>query len=151
MDTIRIILTWGGVGVAIGLGIVAVIFTAIKLSELYYKIFPKKNQPKLESLEKDLKGMGRDYIVFSYEMQFLTPQLKERLKNFRTKLWTRDFVLPNVSIGTANFPKGKNCVISIEGKELFNGEIEQTLSNESKVDFIFKQIEIFYASKMMSK
>ena len=151
MDTLRIILTWSGVGVAIGLGIVAVIFTAIKLSELYYKLFPQKKQPELESLEKDLKDLGRDYLVFSYDMKIITPLLKERLEKFRSKLWAQDFVLPNVSIGTASFPNGKNCVISIEGKELFNGEIEQTLSNESKVDFIIKQIEIFYASKMIAK
>ena len=36
-------------------------------------------------------------------------------------------------------------------QEIFNGEIEQTLSNEDKADFIIKQINIFFASKMIGK
>ena len=151
MNTIQIILTWFGVGVAVGLGIVAVVFVAIKLSELYYKLFPKNKQPEVETLEKELNAMGRDYIVLSYDMKVLIEPLKERLKQFRSKLWSRDYVLPNVSIGTAKFPKGKHCMIRLEGKELFNGDVEQTLPNEAKVDFILKQIEIFYASKMIAK
>ena len=151
MDTIRIIITWGGVGVAVGLGIVAVIAVAVKLCELYDKLFPKKKQPAYDFIEQELNSMGRDYIVFSYDFKLISSLLTEKIGKLRKELWAKDFVLPNVSICTANFPAGKNCIIRLEGKEIFNGEIEQTLSDEDKADFIIKQINIYFASKMIGK
>ena len=151
MDTIRIILTWGGVGVAVGLGIVAVIAVAVKLCSLYDKLFPKKNLPAYDFLEKELNSMGRDYIVFSYDLKLISSLIKEKISMLRKELWAKDYVLPNVSICTANFPVGKNCIIRLEGKEIFNGEIKQTLSDEDKADFIIKQINIYFASKMIGK
>ncbi len=149
MDTIRIILTWGGVGVAVGLGIVAVIAVAVKLCSLYDKLFPKKNLPAYDFLEKELNSLGRDYIVFSYDLKLISNLIKEKFVKLRKELWAKDLVLPNVSICTANFPVGKNCIIRLEGKEIFNGEIEPTLSNEEKAEFIIKQINIYFASKMI--
>ena len=151
MDTIRIILTWGGVGVAVGLGIVAVIAVAVKLCSLYDKLFPKKNLPACDFLEKELNSIGRDYILFSYDLKLISGLIKEKMEKLRKELWEKDFVLPNVSICTAKFPAGKNCIIRLEGKELFNGEIEQTLSDKDKADFIIKQINIYFASKMICK
>lgn len=151
MDTIRIILTWGGVGVAIGIGIVAVLAVAVKLCSFYDKLFPKKNLPAYDFLEKELNSLGRDYIVFSYDLKLISSLIKEKLGKLRKELWAKDFVLPNVTICTANFPAGKNCIIRLEGKEIFNGEIEQTLSNEAKADFIIKQLSIFFSSKMIGK
>jgi len=149
MDTIRIIFTWCGVGVAIGIGIVAVVFVAVKLCEFYDKLFPKKKQPAYDFLEQELNKLGRDYIVFSYDLKLISSLIKEKIKKLRNDLWAKDLVLPNVSICTANFPAGKNCIIRLEGKEIFNGEIEQTLSNEDKADCIIKQINIYFASKMI--
>ena len=151
MDTIRIILTWGGVGVAIGIGIVAVLAVAVKLCSFYDKLFPKKNLPAYDFLEKELNSLGRDYIVFSYDLKLISGLIKEKMEKLRKELWEKDLVLPNVSICTAKFPAGKNCIIRLEGKELFNGEIEQTLSDEDKADFIIKQINIYFASKMICK
>jgi hypothetical protein len=151
MDTIRIILTWGGVGVAIGIGIVAVIAVAVKLCSFYDKLFPKKNLPAYDFLENELNSMGRDYIVFSYDLKLVSSLIKEKISKLRNELWAKDFVLPNVSICTANFPVDKNCIIRLEGKELFNGEIEPTLSNEDKADFIIKQLNIYFASKMIGR
>ena len=151
MDTIRIILTWSGVGVATGIGIVAVIAVAVKLCSLYDKLFPKKNLPAYDFLENELNSMGRDYIVFSYDLKLVSSLIKEKISKLRKELWAKDFVLPNVSICTANFPIDKNCIIRLEGKELFNGEIEPTLSNEDKADFIIKQLNIYFASKMIGR
>ena len=124
MNTVRIFLTWGGVGVAVGLGIVAVIAVAVKLCSLYDKLFPKKNLPAYDFLEKELNSLGRDYIVFSYDLKLISGLIKEKMEKLRKELWEKDLVLPNVSICTAKFPAGKNCIIRLEGKELFNGEIE---------------------------
>ena len=151
MNTVRIFLTWGGVGVAIGIGIVAVVSVAVKLCEFYDKLFPKKKGPAYDSLQLELNGLGRDYIVYSYDLRLASPLFKEKLTKLRKELWAKDYVLPDVSFCAARFPAGKNCIISIEGKEIFNGEIEQTLSNEDKADFIIKQINIFFASKMIGK
>lgn len=147
MDTIRIILTWGGVGVAIGIGIVAVIAVAVKLSEFYAKLFPKKDLPKVDFLESQLNTMGRDYVVFSYEMKMVTKLLVEKLKDLRFDLWSLDYILPTISIATANFPAGKNCSIRIEGKEIFNGEIVPQYSDEKKADFIVWKIRKYFEAK----
>lgn len=150
MDILRIFLTWCGVGAAVGIGIVAVVIVAVKLCELYEKLFPQKKQPALSSLELALNNMERDYIVFSYELKIVSPLLKAKLKKLRADLWAKDFVLPNVSMCTANFPDEKNCIIRLEGKDIFNGEIESALSDEQKADFIIKQINIYFSSKMIS-
>ncbi len=147
MDTIRIILTWGGVGVAIGIGIVAVVAVAVKLSEFYAKLFPKKDLPKVDFLESQLNTMGRDYVVFSYEMKMVTKLLVEKLKDLRFDLWSLDYILPSISIATANFPAGKNCAIRIEGKEVFNGEIVPQYSDEKKADFIAWKIRKYFEAK----
>lgn len=151
MNTVRIFLTWGGVGVAIGIGIAAVIFVAVKLCEFYDKLFPKKKGPAYDSLQLELNGLGRDYIVYSYDLKLMTPLLREKLTKLRKELWAKDYVLADLSFCAARFPAGKNCIISLEGKEIFNGEIEQSLSDNDKADFIIKQINIYFASKMIGK
>ena len=147
MNTINIILIWGGVGVAIGIGIVAVVIVAVKLSELYEKLFPKKQLPKVDFLESQLNTMGRDYVVFSYEMKMVTKLLVGKLKALRFDLWSQDYILPSISIATANFPVGKNCTIRIEGKEIFNGEIVPQYSDEKKADFIVWKIRKYFDAK----
>lgn len=147
MNTFSIILTWGGVGVAIGIGIVAVIAVAVKLCEIYDKLFPKKKGPEVSLLESQLNTMGRDYVVFSYELKMLTNLLLEKLKDLRFDLWSLDYVLPSISIATANFPVGKNCAIRIEGKEIFNGEIVPQYSDEKKADFIAWKIRKYFEEK----
>ena len=147
MNTLLIILTWFGVGAAIGLGIAAVVIVAIKLSELYEKFFPKKTQPPVGVLETSFNTMGRDYVVFSYEMKMVTNLLTEKLKDLRFDLWGKDFILPTISIATAKFPVGKNCAIRIEGKEIFNGEIAVQYSDEKKADFIAWKIRKYFEAK----
>ena len=147
MNTLLIILTWGGVGVAIGIGIIAVIAVAVKLSEFYAKLFPKKDMPKVDFLESQLNTMGRDYVVFSYEMKMVTKLLVEKLKDLRFDLWGLDYILPTISIATANFPVGKNCAIRIEGKKIFNGEIVVQYSDEKKADFIAWKIRKYFEAK----
>lgn len=147
MNTLLIIITWGGVGAAIGLGIAVVIVVAVKLSEIYAKLFPKKDLPKVDFLESQLNTMGRDYVVFSYEMKMVTKLLVEKLKDLRFDLWSLDYILPSISIATANFPAGKNCAIRIEGKEVFNGEIVPQYSDEKKADFIAWKIRKYFEAK----
>lgn len=147
MNTLLITLTWVGVGAAIGVGIVAVIVVAVKLSEFYAKLFPKKDLPKVDFLESQLNTMGRDYVVFSYEMKMVTKLLVEKLKDLRFDLWSLDYILPAISIATANFPAGKNCAIRIEGKEIFNGEIAAQYSDEKKADFIAWKIRKYFEAK----
>ena len=42
MNTFLSLLVWGGIGVSVGLGIVAVVLVAVFLSNLYAKICPKE-------------------------------------------------------------------------------------------------------------
>ena len=150
MNTLTITFSWFGVGVAIGIGIVAVVIAAIKLSELYEKLHPKKKQPDYEFLERQLSQMGRDFILFSYDFKPLSEMLKEKIKELRKELWAKDIVLQPVPFGTANFPLGLNCIIKIEGKEVFEGEITPDLPDEQRVEQIMSHIKDYYAQKEKS-
>ena len=147
MNTLQIILTWTGIGIVTGVGFVAVVIAAVKLGELFEKLFPKRAQPEADFLEEKMCKMGRDYIVFSYDMRLVSDALGEKLKNLRKELWAKDYVLPVISIATANFPAGKNCVIRIEGKEIFNGEINPKDTDDTKVDSIISTIRLYFYSK----
>lgn len=147
MNTLQIILTWTGIGIVTGVGFVAVVIAAIKLGELFDKLFPKKAQPEADFLEEKMCKMGRDYIVFSYDMRLVANALGERLRKLRSELWAKDYVLPLIHIATANFPADKNCVIRLEGKEIYNGEINPKFSDDKKVDNIISAIRHYYLSK----
>ena len=147
MSILQLLLSGAGIGIAVGVGFVAVIIAVVKLGGLFKKLFPKKAQPEADFLEEQMSRMGRDYIVFSYDMKLLVNQLTEKLTELRMELWAKDHVLPSISIATANFPTGKNCVICLEGKEIFNGEINPDDTDEKKINIIISTIRIYFSSK----
>lgn len=154
METFLSILTWVGVGISIGLGLVIVVAVAAFLIWLYGKLFPKEKDSEKEFSSRMYaptsvlfsEAAGRDAKIYGTDSA-----LKKSIADFRAKCWNEDIVVPNFQIYVLQDMKiDFDCLIRIDGKEIFRGKIEDE-SGKSADGFVMEKIRRHFAEKMISE